>query len=685
MVSFWRIFLFVPPILLFCFPVFSQLKGKIEFLSGSNTYQVSVIPMTNWSPPQSATGSAQITLKAPSGQLSVVELQSLMGEWSQQDPIFSPLEAPAYDYISFSLNQPVINQTYTFGEPVILFSFKNSQGCTKIEIVDNQNDPFLPPNSINVNIGNAFSILGAGIGQNAYAGNSEQAVAECPPLALTSTALQNPVACHNNLTSIVLQAVNGESPYQINWENLSSGAPGTVQIGTFEGQVVLENMPPGTYAFRIEDALGYLGNDTLQILNPPALSVELQSFDASCNGSLDGSVYVNEVHGGTIANAYQYYWETNPSVSSSSAGFLDPGMYSVTVVDDNGCSITDSVEVSTFLVIHLNPIVVNISCNGAANGIIDLYPVGNNAPFTYQWSSNVTTGAYSSAWKLGPGAYSVTVTDATGVCTQTGEYTIEEPPAIAVEYEYDGPGCYGKNAFLSLTNVENTIGDWKAEATGAIDLGTGREFEIEPGKKLTLTIRDSKGCEFSEEFAVPAVKELLLDMGDDYLIKYGEQITLQPFYYPRDNVNFEWTPTDHLSCSNCPTPAAAPPKDQQYKLVITDTMGCKAAGFVMVRVFKSREIYIPNAFSPNHDGINDVFYPFAGFEVASIQEMKIFDRWGNLAFKADEPFPPNDYQFGWNGSVRDKPASAGTYLYMLKAKFIDGGMALFSGEVTLMR
>jgi hypothetical protein len=135
---------------------------------------VSVISNVDWEPPQSLTNSAQITLRAPSGKLNVSGFQSLTGIWSPSSPIQSPSEAPGFDYFSFSLSSPIINLNYQTGAAVPLFSFQNNGGCTFLEIIDNQADPFLPPNSLSVNVGNFFSVLGAGIGLNAFQGNSPE-------------------------------------------------------------------------------------------------------------------------------------------------------------------------------------------------------------------------------------------------------------------------------------------------------------------------------------------------------------------------------------------------------------------------------------------------------------------------------------------------------------------------------
>jgi gliding motility-associated-like protein len=118
---------------------------------------------------------------------------------------------------------------------------------------------------------------------------------------------------------------------------------------------------------------------------------------------------------------------------------------------------------------------------------------------------------------------------------------------------------------------------------------------------------------------------------------------------------------------------------------MTDTAGCSISDFVNVGIRKSRDIYIPNSFSPNHDDINDSFYPYGGFEIVAIHSMRIFDRWGGKMFEKNEKFYPNDASQGWDGLTKDKPAEPGIYLYTMNVEFIDGETILFSGELNLMK
>ena len=679
-----RLASFVPPTLLLIVPAFTQVQGLLEQLP-DNSIRFSVVPQVDWSPPQSVTSSAQVTLRAIAGGLQLTNFQSLNGNWVAASPIQAPSEATAYDYFTFSLNAPFNTLTYQNGIAVPFFSFSNAGGCTSIEIIDTQTDPFMPPNSMNVNIGISFSIIGAGIGQNAYTGNTPSASVACPPLGVVAAALQNPVPCHGDRTSISVQALGGNAPYGVEYQNLTTGESGSATIAAYNGQVDFSEMAAGDYLFTITDNLDSVTQYNYNIATPAPLQIFLEAFDASCNGSLDGVAFVDDVHGGTVAGDYQYFWETNPNVSSASIGFLDPGTYSVTVQDDNGCQSQGSVEVGAYAVIYPNPFVTDVKCNGANNGVIDIYPVGLNPPFTYTWSPNVTTGNYSSAWQLPPGEYSVTIIDATGVCSETATYTVEEPAAIEMDYQMDAPVCFGDKAYLHILGVSNAIEPWTARVTSGTNLGNPKDFEMEAGIVQYLVIEDANGCIQQEEFLIPAKEEMFLELGDNRTIKYGEGIPLDADIYPLENVAFAWTPSEGLSCDDCPNPVARPLETVTYHLHMVDTAGCTLDDKIGIIVRKSRDVYIPNAFSPNSDGINDVFSPYAGFEVVAIKDLRVFNRWGGLIYEMNEQLPPGDPACGWDGYGGGKQMDPGTYLYSMNVEFIDGEVVLFAGEVNLMR
>ncbi|MAT55709.1 MAG: hypothetical protein CMN32_14630 [Saprospirales bacterium] len=677
-----RLLSFVPPTLLFVLPLFSQIQGQLELLS-DNTYLVSAIPTVDWSPPMSVTNSAQITIRATSGKFVLTDFQSQLGVWTPANPIIAPSEAPQYDYYSFSLVSPVANVTYENGSPIPLFSFRNNGTCAELEIIDTATDPFMPPNSMNANIGNSFSIIGAGIGQNAYEGNAPESSVSCPALGLSVS--DEGIDCYGETTTLNIAVLGGEAPYQIYWQHTGSGADGYASIADYGGSVSMSNMEGGQYYIEVHDNLDSTSTTNYQLSQPAPINITLLGYDASCNGSMDGVALVKNVSGGTIANDYQYYWNTNPTVSSPSIGFLDPGVYTVTVVDDNGCSAEESIELGEAVTIYPNPIVRDITCHGGADGIIDLYPVGFNPPFTYDWSSNVQTGPYSSAWQLPAGTYSVTVTDATGVCNTTVEFVLDDPPAIETDYQLSEAVCYGDKGYLTVLAVENAEEPWTISVTEGRELNPGFEYEVEPGVQQILTIEDAKGCIHEEEFLIPAPTPLYVEAGDNLLLKYGEQTQLTPQISPQTGVIIRWTPADDLSCDDCPDPVLYPTDSRTYRLTVTDSAGCSTTDAFSVFVRKSRDLYIPTAFSPNGDGINDIFIPYGGFEAIRITGFKVFDRWGGTLYELENPVAFGDDQSGWDGTVNGKPLTAGTYLYAINVEFIDGEEVLFAGEVTLMR
>jgi len=118
--------------------------------------------------------------------------------------------------------------------------------------------------------------------------------------------------------------------------------------------------------------------------------------------------------------------------------------------------------------------------------------------------------------------------------------------------------------------------------------------------------------------------------------------------------------------------------------VITEN-GCIDTDEVQISVRKDRDVFIPNAFSPNDDGENDLFMIFANeISINQVNEFRIFSRWGELLFAAED-FAPNQRDFGWNGLFRGEEASSGVYVYFAEIEFIDGFKKIYKGDVVLMR
>ena len=121
----------------------------------------------------------------------------------------------------------------------------------------------------------------------------------------------------------------------------------------------------------------------------------------------------------------------------------------------------------------------------------------------------------------------------------------------------------------------------------------------------------------------------------------------------------------------------------RYAVRISNECG-EATANIDVGFEDCRQVYFPNAFSPNNDGINDVFLPFDGDDVGVVRFFRVYDRWGGLVF-SNENFQPNDFANGWNGLIRGRKASQGVYVWLAQVEFRDGKVELLAGDVVLLK
>jgi len=149
-------------------------------------------------------------------------------------------------------------------------------------------------------------------------------------------------------------------------------------------------------------------------------------------------------------------------------------------------------------------------------------------------------------------------------------------------------------------------------------------------------------------------------------------------------VSYTWLPVQHLDCTNCPQPVANPQFSTDYHVQVQDRYGCKNSGDITVKVVcNGQNFFIPNTFSPNGDGVNDIFY-LRGTGLFRIKSLLIFNRWGEIVFEKRE-FPVNDPVAGWDGNYKGKKAKADVYVYQIEIICSNGEIIKYSGNVALIQ
>ena len=261
----------------------------------------------------------------------------------------------------------------------------------------------------------------------------------------------------------------GTGPYTITWSN---------------GAMGLENpsIPAGTYTATVTDANGCMVTGTITLVNPPALTVLMESIDPTCNGASDG--WAGATPGGGTG-PYTITWSNgamgleNPSIPA--------GTYTATVTDANGCMVTGTITLVNPPVLTVLMESIDPTCNGASDGWAGATPFGGTGPYTIIWS-NGATGLENPS--IPAGTYTATVTDANG-CMVTGTIMLVNPPVLTVLMESIDPTCNGASDGWAGATPSGGTGPYTITwSNGA----TGLENPSIPAGTYTATVTDANGC-----------------------------------------------------------------------------------------------------------------------------------------------------------------------------------------------
>ncbi len=175
-----------------------------------------------------------------------------------------------------------------------------------------------------------------------------------------------------------------------------------------------------------------------------------------------------------------------------------------------------------------------------------------------------------------------------------------------------------------------------------------------------------------------------IKLGPDKTLLTGTIYPLAPVVTNGPIVSWQWNPATNLSCSTCPDPSATIKKDITYDVLIQNIYGCTAADTINIKTFcENTQVYVPNAFTPDGDGINDILMVRAkGIEV--VNSFRIFSRWGELLFEKLN-FPPNTIAYGWDGKIKGKTGAPEVYVYTVDVTCDNLQNYSYKGNVSILK
>ncbi len=287
-------------------------------------------------------------------------------------------------------------------------------------------------------------------------------------------------------------------------------------------------------------------------------------------------------------------------------------------------------------------------------------------------------------------------TDAGCLVTQLRDIFIEPccPVNAEVSLQLDDvqdPVCYGDGNGSIEVSATGGIPAYQFTLDSVHYQSSGSFYGL-PAGEYELFVYDTKGCMDSVEVILSDPPPLIVDAGPDQVINLGESVSLegsiqealspaQPLWIapPGECVG------DPLSCYDCLMPLATPLVSDTFYLTAIDLQGCTDSDTVSVEVIPVRPVYIPNAFSPNGDGINDYFTAYGSAVATSIVKFQVYSRWGDLLFQTGN-IPLNNEKLGWNGrAANGSPLKPGVYAYLIEIAFLDCTTGVYYGDVMLIR
>ena len=477
----------------------------------------------------------------------------------------------------------------------------------------------------------------------------------------------------SNDGTIILTIAGGVGPYQILWSNSANGT-------------TLTNLSAGIYDVEVTDFNGCIEDASIQIFEAPVFETNEVVTQISCFGESDGSIDLNIVGG---VPPYNILWDDDPSAGDQRNN-LSAGTYSVTITDSSGnnCTIQES-----WIIIEPQEIVLNgvttqpLDCNNVNSGAIDLQVVGGTPPYSFLWSNGDTTEDLTG---IPAGNYTVTVTDSRGCQELSGPFILTRPSDIetSLDISFD-PDC-DNHSVNQITTIDVSGGvppytiNW---SSGVVSGSNNQTMTTSQEGAVIVDITDSIGCTTQEVFNVelfelgfPEFEYTSLGLNECQTLAIGDEIQFVNTS-TGDYISINWNFGDNSF--DVQGENVTHTYNEAGTYVVTQTVeypyGCVYEYTEIIEVTTGYGIVLPNAFTPNGDGINDTIRPW--YNCMSSIELSIYDTFGSLLYVESS----TDTIYGWDGTINGKEAENGNYVIVVRAVTLFGKQIELNGPVALIR
>ncbi|HHS96260.1 MAG TPA: gliding motility-associated C-terminal domain-containing protein, partial [Phaeodactylibacter sp.] len=466
-------------------------------------------------------------------------------------------------------------------------------------------------------------------------------------------------------------------------------------LGT--GAVLTNVTQEGVYTVQVTDTqTGCTASEDLQVMNNisyPAINVNPPNL-IDCNTTvsiLDGS-------GSAVGSDIIYLW-TGPGLSGSPNALVSEanaaGTYTLQVLNtSNGCSSEESIVVEENM--QIPDVFINnpeeLDCQ-VTSVLLDGNGSTIGSDISYLWinANNDTLATGLQIEVTNAGVYQLIVTNDANGCTAMESVEVSqngEMPQGAF-FEINDPNCAGDaSGYIVVSDVLGGTPPYNFSLGGSTYSNDNFYPQLTAGE-YAFSIEDANGCQWDTMIVVADPEPIEIDLGDDISLSFTDSALIHASVNlaPNEIDTIIWWPATVYDCENedCSTISIHTYNSMLVAATVIDTNGCAVRDELHLLVDLDRKVYIPSGFSPNGDGVNDLFMIYAEEkQIKKINYFRIFNRWGEIVFE-HELSEPNNPAFGWDGRFRGQLMNPAVFVYIAEIEFIDGHVKQYHGDLTLFR
>jgi gliding motility-associated-like protein len=481
------------------------------------------------------------------------------------------------------------------------------------------------------------------------------------------TYTQSNITCFGLCTgSIIAAGISTDTPLTYNWSN-GNTTPTVTGLCT------------GVVSLTISSNSGCKAIQTFTLTQNPSMQLSISNItQPKCFNDCNGDITLVP-SGGTLP--YTFTW-TPIAVTGNPQFSLCPGNYTATVIDARGCFTTTTANLINPPQFTVSNTFTNSSCSTSSDGIAIETAAGGTGTLSYSWSGpNSFSASTSSISGVTSGNYTVLVTDARG-CTATDSVKIVPTITLVANAGSNPTVCLNGSVTLDGSPSTGSIAgySWIQLPNNTSTIATTPSVIVSPGVGTTSyvlqVISTGSACIDTQMVLVNVYPLPQVSAGTSTTIPLFTSIMIGGSPTSPTGISFSWTPAFTLDNPVNPNPTASNTINTTYTVFVTDANGCTASDTIRVDIYP--EIKIPNGFSPNGDGKNDMWV------IDNIDQfpdcvVEVYNRWGERLYYA-----PKGYSPLFNGKYKGSDLPVGTYYYIINLNHPAYPKA-YTGPLTIFR